>query len=293
MAKKERISAQDVLETISGFMEVFDVEKLQKLDLLDNLSSMTASQSSMEKRLTAVKQKLSEVVKPGDFEEKLKKRDDAFNKAIKAVPTEVQVKNEPVCLAQKDRDSLDVLNFQLEKRNKRFSQFCRVISDKKIWFLILFLMTSLSVGTTFLIMKDSAAEWAHRALVAAEESHMENPLDEYSKAFIEMREGWKSRKDCKDRIKGMESKARYIKKLESVLACYTEEELEVRKHIVNIKDEQMARLVCHHPSTDQMVNYRIHTTTEGIVTKVEMEKKVKGKNVWTELSEIKSNSQER
>ena len=142
-------------------------------------------------------------------------------------------------------------------------------------------------------MKDSAAEWAHRALVAADESHMENPLDEYSKAFIEMREGWKSRKDCKDRIKGMESKARYIKKLESVLACYTEEELEVRKHIVNIKDEQMARLVCHHPSTDQMVNYRIHTTTEGIVTKVEMEKKVKGKNVWTELSEIKSNSQER
>ena len=51
-------------------------------------------------------------------------------------------------------------------------------------------------------MKDSAAEWAHRAFVAAEKSHMENPLDEYSKAFVEMREGWKSRKDCKDSIKG-------------------------------------------------------------------------------------------
>ena len=288
MAKKERISAQDVLETISGFMEVFDVEKLQKLDLLDNLSSMKTSQSAMERRLTAVEQKLSEVVKPDDFEQKLKERDDKFNKAIKAVPTEVQVKNEPVCLAQKDRDSLDVLNFQLEKRNKRFSEFCRVISYKKIWFLFLFLITSLSVGTTFLIMNDSAAEWAHRALVAAEESHMENPLDEYSKAFVEMREGWKSRKDCKERIKGMESEADRIKDIENILADYTEEELEVRKYKISIKAEQMARLVCYHPSTDQMVNYRIHTTPDGIVTKVEVEKKVKGKSVWMELKELSS-----
>ena len=283
MAKKERISAQDVLETISGFMEVFDVEKLQKLDLLDNLSSMKTSQSAMERRLTAVEQKLSEVVKPGDFEEKLKKRDDAFNKAIKTVPTEVHIKNDPVSLEQKDRDTLDELNFQLEKRNKRFSEFCRVISYKKIWFLFLFLITSLSVGTTFLIMKDSAAEWAHRALVAAEGSHMENPLDEYSKAFVEMRSGWKSRKDCKDRIKGMESEADRIKDIEKILADYTEEELEVRKYKISIKAEQMARLVCYHPSTDQMVNYRIHTTPDGIVTKVEVENKFKGKNVWMEL----------
>ena len=286
MAKKERISAQDVLETISGFMEVFDMEKLQKLDLLDNLSSMKTSQSAMERRLTAVEQKLSEVVKPGDFEEKLKKRDDAFNKAIKTVPTEVHIKNDPVSLEQKDRDTLDELNFQLEKRNKRFSEFCRVISYKKIWFLFLFLITSLSVGTTFLIMKDSAAEWAHRALVAAEGSHMENPLDEYSKAFVEMRSGWKSRKDCKDRIKGMESEADRIKDIENILADYTEEELEVRKYKISIKAEQMARLVCYHPSTDQMVNYRIHTTTEGIVTKVEVEKKIKGKSVWVELKQV-------
>ena len=200
MAKKERISAQDVLETISGFIEVFDVEKLKKLDkldALDELATIKTNQEELEKKFTTVEQKLSEVVKPGDFEEKLKKRDDAFNKAIKTVPTEVHIKNDPVSLAQKDRDALDELTFQLEKRNKRFSEFCRVISYKKIWFLFLFLITSLSVGTTFLIMKDSAAEWAHRALVAAEESHMENPLDEYSKAFVEMRSGWKPRKDCK------------------------------------------------------------------------------------------------
>ena len=288
MAKKERISAQDVLETISGFMEVFDVEKLQKLDQLDNLSSMKTSQSAMEKRLTAVEQKLSDVVKPCDFEDKLKKRDDAFNKAIKTVPTEVRVKNEPLTMAQNDRDTLDELNSQFAKRNQRFSRFCRIISDKKIWFLFLFMITSLSVGTTFLIMKDSAAEWAHRALVAAEESHMENPLDEYSKAFVDMRSGWKSRKDCKDRIKGMESEADRIKDIENILADYTEEELEVRKYKISIKAEQMARLVCYHPSTDQMVNYRIHTTPDGIVTKVEVEKKVKGKSVWVELKELSS-----
>ena len=50
----------------------------------------------------------------------------------------------------------------------------------------------------------------------------------------------------------------------------------------------IARLVCYHPSTEEMVNYRMHTTPDGIVTKVEVEKKVKGKNVWVELKELSS-----
>ena len=283
MAKKERISAQEVLETFSGFMELLDEEKLKKLDKLDDLSSIKTNQERLEKKITSMEQKMSDYVKPEDFEQKLKRRDEAFNKAIKGVPTEIIVKNEPVTLDQKDRETLDELNSQLEKRNHRFSKFCRIISDKKIWFLLLFVTASLSVGTTILIMKNSPHVWAHRALVAAEESHMENPLDEYSKAFVQMRGGIKARKDCKDQIEGMESDAWYIKKLEGVLSDYTEEELEVREHKVNIKDEQLARLVCYHPSTDQMINYRIHTTPEGIVTKVEVEKKVKGKNVWVEL----------
>ena len=288
MAKKERISAQEVLETFSGFMELLDEEKLKKLDKLDDLSSIKTNQERLEKKITSMEQKMSDYVKPEDFEQKLKRRDEAFNKAIKGVPTEIIVKNEPVTLDQKDRETLDELNSQLEKRNHRFSKFCRIISDKKIWFLLLFVTASLSVGTTILIMKNSPHVWAHRALVAAEESHMENPIDEYSKAFVEMRSGIKVRKDCKDRIEGMESDARYIKKLEGVLSDYTEEELEVREHNVNIKDEQLARLVCYHPSTEQMVNYRIHTTPDGIVTKVEVEKKVKGKKVWVELKELSS-----
>ena len=295
MAKKERISAQDVLETISGFIEVFDVEKLKKLDkldALDELATIKTKQEELEKKFTTVEQKLSEVVKPGDFEDKLKRRDEAFNKAIKSVPTEVQVKNEPVGLAQKDRDALDELHFQLKKSNQRFAVFSQIISSKKIWILSLFMIAGLSVGTTILVMKDSAAEWAHRAFVAAEEAHMNSPAEEYSKAYAEMRGGWKSRKDCKDRIKGMESEAGKVRNLENIIYDYTGEEVEVREYKINIKKEQMARLVCYHPSTDQKVNYRIHTTPEGIVTKVEMEKKIKGKKVWAELSEIESNSQE-
>ena len=48
MAKKERISAQDVLETISGFIEVFDVEKLKKLDKLDALDELATIKTNQE-----------------------------------------------------------------------------------------------------------------------------------------------------------------------------------------------------------------------------------------------------
>ena len=48
----------------------------------------------------------------------------------------------------------------------------------------------------------------------------------------------------------------------------------------------LARLVYYHPSTDQMINYRIHTTPEGVVTKIEIEKKIKGKKEWIELKQL-------
>lgn len=45
----------------------------------------------------------------------------------------------------------------------------------------------------------------------------------------------------------------------------------------------MLYLVCYHPSSAQKVNYRLHTTQEGDVTKVERETKTKSKVVWEEL----------
>ena len=134
----------------------------------------------------AVDQKMSEFVKPEDFEQKIKKRDEAFNKAIRGVPTEVKVKNDPVCLAQEDRDMLDSLKSQLDKRNQRFSVFSQIISGNKIWFLYLILTAVLSIGITILIMKNSVNEWAHRAMIAAIDMNEENPIGIYLTCRAEM-----------------------------------------------------------------------------------------------------------
>lgn len=64
-----------------------------------------------------------------------------------------------------------------------------------------------------------------------------------------------------------------------------EQDLIICKALVCIfGDEFLARLVCFHPSTDKNVNYRIHTTPEDVVTKVEIETKVKGKKEWSGLN---------
>lgn len=283
MAKTEKITAQEVMETLSGFMELLDEEKLKKLDKLDDLSSIKTRQEDLGKKMTTMEQQVSEFVKPEDFEQKLKKRDEAFNKAIKGVPTEIKVKTEPVCLAQEDRDMLNSLKSQLEKKNQRFSKFCQIISDKKIWFFYFFLTAAMSIEGTVLVMKDSAQAWAHRAMVAAEKTHNEDPSAEYSKAFIDMQGNRENRKATKKRIEGMEYEAKYIKGLERILSNYTEEEVEVREYKYRIKSERMLYLVCYHPSSAQKVNYRLHTTQEGDVTKVERETKTKSKVVWEEL----------
>ena len=210
MAKKERISAQEVLETISGFLELLDEEKLQKLDKLDSLddmSSIKTKQDALEAKLTAVDQKMSEFVKPEDFEQKIKKRDEAFNKAIRGVPTEVKVKNDPVCLAQEDQDMLDSLKSQLDKRNQRFSVFSQIISGNKIWFLYLILTAVLSIGITILIMKNSVNEWAHRAMIAAIDMNEENPIGIYLTCRAEMPH---NRKEYKKKVKAMEYDAKKV-----------------------------------------------------------------------------------
>lgn len=84
----------------------------------------------------------------------------------------------------------------------------------------------------------------------------------------------------------MEYETKYIKRLGSILSGYTTEELEVREYKYLIKSEQVVYLVCHHSSTDKNANYRMHTTSEGIVTKVETEQKIKGKKKWVELKLI-------
>jgi len=134
----------------------------------------------------------------------------------------------------------------------------------------------------------SEQAWAHRALVAAEKIHNEDPSAEYFKAFIDMRSNRKVRKACREYIVGMESEAEYIERLEGILSQYTEEDLEVRGYKYRIKSEQMVYLSCYHLLSDETIHYRLHTTPEGEVAKVEKENKIKSKVAWEELKPVAS-----
>lgn len=273
MAKKERISAQEVLETISGFLELLDGEKLQKLDKLDSLdeiSSIKAKQDALEAKLTAVDQKMSEFVKPEDFEQKLKKRDEAFNKAIRGVPTEVKVKNDPVCLAQEDRDMLDGLKSQLDKRNRRFSLFSQIISGNKIWFLYLILTAVFSIGITILVMKNSVNEWAHRAMIAAIDMNDENPIGVYLTCRAEMPG---DRKRYKDKVKSMERRAEKILYLESLLTDYVNGEYKVTEYDAREEKGSILYLaICKYAGSDEEHIFKL-TLTDGVVVRVEERRK--------------------
>ena len=254
-------------------------------DISTDLASISKDVQSLSDQLPALVATRSEI---NWFRDQTERYNTRLTTAAAVIEKGVHVRVDPAKLSGEDVQLLNGLNEKFEVWNRRWSTLCKAIASTGKIKVVATGFVSAVITAAFLLLayENSPHVWAHRALVAAEESHMENPLDEYSKAFAQMRGGIKSRKDCKDRIEGMESDAWYIKKLEGVLSDYTEEELEVRKHKVNIKDEQLARLVCYHHSTDQMINYRMHTTPEGIVTKVEIEKKVKGKKVWVELKQL-------
>ena len=254
-------------------------------DISTDLASISKDVQSLSDQLPALVATRSEI---NWFRDQTERYNTRLTTAAAVIEKGVHVRVDPAKLSGEDLQLLNGLNEKFEVWNRRWSTLCKAIASTGKIKVVATGFVSAVITAAFLLLayENSPHVWAHRALVAAEESHMENPLDEYSKAFAQMRGGIKSRKDCKDRIEGIESDAWYIKKLEGVLSDYTEEELEVRKHKVNIKDEQLARLVCYHPSTDQMINYRIHTNSEGVVIKVEKEKKTKSKVVWEELKPI-------
>ena len=254
-------------------------------DISTDLASISKDVQSLSDQLPALVATRSEI---NWFRDQTERYNTRLTTAAAVIEKGVHVRVDPAKLSGEDVQLLNGLNEKFEVWNRRWSTLCKAIASTGKIKVVATGFVSAVITAAFLLLayENSPHVWAHRALVASEESHMENPLDEYSKAFAQMRGGIKSRKDCKDRIEGMESDAWYIKKLEGVLSDYTEEELEVRKHKVNIKDEQLARLVCYHPSTDQMINYRIHTNSEGVVIKVEKEKKTKSKVVWEELKPI-------
>lgn len=254
-------------------------------DISTDLSSLCVDVKSISGQLPSLVVTREEV---NTFKLRIEKYDKELEQAVKTISKGVDVRVSPAVLSETHVEMLDQIKTNLEARNKRWSTLCKAIAGTGKVKVVFTAVISALITAAFMLLayENSPHVWAHRALVAAEESHLEDPTDEYSKAFVEMQGHRKERKACKERIEGMEYEAKYIRRLEGILSGYTEEELEVRKYIVNIKDEQLVLLVCYHHSTDQMINYRMHTTPEGIVTKVEIEKKVKGKKVWVELKQL-------
>ena len=280
------------METENNTMEIDNPMKEKTIrtalnDISSDLSTLATDVKSMSEQLPTLAATREEV---NSFKLLVENYNQKLDTALVVIQRGVDVRLGPIKLSETHYNALDDINTNLKIKNQRWSSLCKAIASTGKIKVIATAFVSALITAAFLLLayENSPHVWAHRALVAAEESHMEKPLDEYSKAFVEMRSGIKARKDCKDRIVGMESKANKIKTLEDVLSDYTEEVVEVREYKVNLKADPIVDLICCHPSSNQKVNYRIHSTPEGKVTKVEMEKKVKGKNVWVELKELSS-----
>ena len=279
------------METENNTMEIDNPMKEKTIktalnDISSDLSTLATDVKSMSEQLPTLAATREEV---NSFKLLVENYNQKLDTALVVIQRGVDVRLGPIKLAETHYNALDDINTNLKIKNQRWSSLCKAIASTGKIKVIATAFVSALITAAFLLLayENSPHVWAHRALLAAEESHMESPLDEYSKAFVEMRSGIKARKDCKDRIVGMESKANKIKTLEDVLSDYIDEVVEVREYKVNLKADPIVDLICYHPSSNQKVNYRIHSTSEGKVTKVEMEKKVKKGSVrWTELKPI-------
>ena len=279
------------METENNTMEIDNPMKEKTIktalnDISSDLSTLATDVKSMSEQLPTLAATREEV---NSFKLLVENYNQKLDTALVVIQRGVDVRLGPIKLAETHYNALDDINTNLKIKNQRWSSLCKAIASTGKTKVIATAFVSALITAAFLLLayENSPHVWAHRALVAAEESHMESPLDEYSKACVDMRSGIKARKGCKDRIVGMESKANKIKTLEDVLSDYIEEVVEVREYKVNLKADPIVDLICYHPSSNKKVNYRIHSTHEGKVTKVEIEKRVKKGSVrWTELKPI-------
>ena len=252
-------------------------------DISTDLSSLCVDVKSISGQLPSLVVTREEV---NTFKLRIEKYDKELEQAVKTIKKGVDVRVSPAVLSETHVGMLDQIKTNLEARNRRWSTLCRAIASTGKVKVVFTAVISALITAAFMLLayENSPHVWAHRALVAAEKSHLEDPAGEYSKAFVEMHGRRKERKACKERIEGMEYEAKYIKRLEGILSGYTDEETEVLEYKVNIRDEQKVHLVCRHPLSGQKVRYRMHTDPEGIVIKVEREDKTKSKTVWETLS---------
>ena len=256
-------------------------------DISSDLSTLSADVKSMSEQLPTLVTTRDEI---NSFKLLVESYNKKLDTALVVIQRGVDVRLGPIKLSETHYNALDDINTNLKIKNQRWSSLCKAIASTGKIKVIATAFVSALITAAFLLLayENSPHVWAHRALIAAEESHMESPLDEYSKAFMEMRGGIKVRKDCKKRIVGMESNANKIKILGDVLSDYTEEVVEVKEYKISVNADPVVDLICYHPSSNQEAKYRIHSTPEGDVTKVERQNTKKDKQAWVTLKPIVS-----
>ena len=260
-------------------------------DISSDMEAMSKDLSSINEQLPALVATRTEI---NDFKNKVETYDKKLAEATAVINNGVDVRVNPAKLSGEDVQMLEDLRSKLDRWNQRWENLWKAIANtgKIKIYLTGILSSALSVCITLLICYDSSYIWAHRAFIASEAKYDDNPGEEYSKTFIDMKGGKADRKRAKEHVEGLESDAEYIEFHEQILSNYIDEEFELREYEVRIRDEQMVWVVCYHPLTDKMINYRVHTDPEGLVLKVEREKKTKTKIVWEELKRLESKDRE-
>ena len=258
-------------------------------DISTDLASISKDVQSLSDQLPALVATRSEI---NWFRDQTERYNTRLTTAAAVIEKGVHVRVDPAKLSGEDVQLLNGLNEKFEVWNRRWSTLCKAIASTGKIKVVFTAIVSALITAAFMLLayENSPHVWAHRALVAAEESHLEDPVGEYSKAFAEMQGSRKALKATKERIEGMESEAKSIKNLEDILSDYIEDELEVREYKIRIKAEQMVWITCYHPSSGKKVNYRMHTDPKGFVMKVEKEKKTKSKVIWEELKLLNTKS---
>ena len=255
-------------------------------DISSDMEAMSKDLSSINEQLPALVATRTEI---NDFKNKVETYDKKLAEATAVINNGVDVRVNPAKLSGEDVQMLEDLRSKLDRWNQRWENLWKAIANtgKIKIYLTGILSSALSVCITLLICYDSSYIWAHRAFIASEAKYDDNPGEEYSKPFIDMKGGKADRKRAKEHVEGLESDAEYIEFHEHILSNYIDEEFELRESKVRIKDEQMIWVICYHPSTDKMINYRVHTAPDGLVLKVEQELTKQSKRVgWIELPRL-------
>ena len=260
-------------------------------DISTDLASISKVVQSLSDQLPALVATRSEI---NWFRDQTERYNTRLTTAAAVIEKGVTVRVDPAKLSEDHVQLLNGLNEKFEVWNRRWATLCKAVASTGKMKVVFTAVISALITAAFMLLayENSPHVWAHRALVAAEESHLEDPVGEYSKAFAEMQGRRKALKATKERIEGMESEAKSIKNLENILSDYIEDELEVREYKIRIKAEQMVWITCYHPSSGKKVNYRMHTDPKGFVMKVEKEKKTKNKVIWEELKRLEINDAE-